>query len=138
MHDAAPGRHDQEEDRSEDRRTCRCTSEGRRKDSVVSDGLLLAFGLHARSSAPAGKTPRRPLVFVAIPEDVSADVKFAARGVEYWGRAPVMVRINGAEFQTALFPKDGIYLRPLKNRVRDSAGIEVDQNLTVALTVGRQ
>ncbi len=79
-----------------------------------------------------------PFFFVAIPENVSADIKFAARGVEYWGQIPVMVRINETEFTTALFPKDGLYLLPLKNVVRDSAGIDVDQILTVALTVARQ
>src|SRR5688500_12794442 len=75
--------------------------------------------------------------FVASPEEESADIKFAANGVEYWGQVPVMVRINGAEFTTALFPKDGRYLLPLKDKVRQSAGIEVDEEVTVALSVGR-
>jgi Domain of unknown function (DUF1905) len=78
-----------------------------------------------------------PYYFVAIPEEESADIKFAAKGIEYWGQVPVMVRINGAEFTTALFPKDGRYLLPLKDKVRQSAGIEVDEEVTVALSVGR-
>jgi hypothetical protein len=78
-----------------------------------------------------------PFYFVAIPEDESADIKFAARGVEYWGQVPVIVRISDTEFTTALFPKDGRYLLPLKDRVRRSAGIDVDQVVTVALSVGR-
>ncbi len=78
-----------------------------------------------------------PYYFVAIPEEESADIKFAAKGIEYWGQVPVMVRINGAEFTTALFPKDGRYLLPLKDKVRRSAGIEVDEEVTVALSVGR-
>jgi hypothetical protein len=78
-----------------------------------------------------------PYYFVAIPEEESADIKFAAKGIEYWGQVPVMVRINGAEFTTALFPKDGRYLLPLKDKVRRSAGIEVDEHVTVALSVGR-
>jgi hypothetical protein len=77
-----------------------------------------------------------PYYFVAIPEEESADIKFAAKGIEYWGQVPVMVRINGAEFTTALFPKDGRYLLPLKDKVRQSAGIEVDEEVTVALSVG--
>jgi hypothetical protein len=77
-----------------------------------------------------------PYYFVAIPEEESADIKFAAKGIEYWGQVPVMVRINGAEFTTALFPKDGHYLLPLKDKVRQSAGIEVDEEVTVALSVG--
>jgi hypothetical protein len=79
-----------------------------------------------------------PYYFVAIPEEDSADIKVAARGVEYWGQVPVVVRIGDTEFTTALFPKDGRYLLPLKDAVRDSAGIEEDQELTVELRVGRQ
>ncbi|HET7356631.1 MAG TPA: DUF1905 domain-containing protein [Nocardioidaceae bacterium] len=79
-----------------------------------------------------------PFYFVAIPEEESADIKFAAKGIEYWGQVPVMVRIGEAEFTTALFPKDGSYLLPLKDAVRKSAGLEVDQVVAVALNVGRQ
>lgn len=78
-----------------------------------------------------------PFYFVAIPEEASVDIKFAAKGVEYWGQVPVVVRISDTEFTTALFPKDGGYLLPLKDAVRRSAGIELHQMLTVALTVRR-
>ena len=79
-----------------------------------------------------------PFYFVAIPEDESADIKFSAKGLEYWGQVPVMVRINDTEFTTALFPRDGRYLLPLKDAVRRSAGIDVDQTVAVALSVGRR
>ncbi|TWP36105.1 DUF1905 domain-containing protein [Leekyejoonella antrihumi] len=78
-----------------------------------------------------------PFYFVAIPEGETADIKLAATGIEYWGQVPVMVRIGGTEFTTALFPKDGSYLLPLKNVVRKSVGIQVDQVVAVALSVGR-
>jgi len=79
-----------------------------------------------------------PYFFLRIPEEESGDIKFAAKGMEYWGQVPVVVRIDGVEFTTALFPKDGRYLIPLKDAVRRAAGIEVDQVLAVALNVGRQ
>jgi hypothetical protein len=79
-----------------------------------------------------------PFFFVAIPEEDSADIKFAAKGVEYWGQVPVAVRIGATEFTTALFPKDGRYLLPVKDAVRRAAGIEVDQVVPVTLSVGRQ
>lgn len=79
-----------------------------------------------------------PFYFVRIPEEESADIKFAAKGLEYWGQVPVVVRIRETEFTTALFPRDGRYLVPLKDVVRRSAGVEVDQVLTVGLSVGRQ
>ena len=78
-----------------------------------------------------------PFYFVRISEEESADIKFAAKGLEYWGQVPVAVHISGIEFGTALFPKDGRYLIPLKDAVRKSAGIEVDQVLTVGLNVRR-
>ena len=76
-----------------------------------------------------------PFYFVAVPEEESVDIKFAAKGVEYWGQVPVMVRIRDTEFATALFPKNGRYLLPLKDMVRKSAGIEVDQVVAVAMSV---
>ena len=78
-----------------------------------------------------------PFYFVAIPDDESEDIKFAAKGVEYWGQVPVIVRISDMEFTTALFPKDGRYLLPLKDAVRTSAGIELDEVLAVELRIGR-
>ena len=82
-----------------------------------------------------------PFYFVAVPEEESADIKFAAKGIEYWGQVPAAVRINGTEFTTALFPKDGRYLIPLKVAVRRAAGIRVEDDdaaLTVALDVVRR
>jgi hypothetical protein len=79
-----------------------------------------------------------PFYFVAIPEEESADIKFAARGIEYWGQVPVTARIKNIEFSTALFPKDGRYLLPLKDAVRRSARIAEDQIVVVELSVGRQ
>ena len=78
-----------------------------------------------------------PFYFVRIPEEESADIKFAAKGMEYWGQVPVVVRISDIEFGTALFPKNGRYLVPLKDVVRKLAGIEVDQVLAIGLNVGR-
>ena len=78
-----------------------------------------------------------PFYFVAIPADESVDIKFAAKGLEYWGQVPVVVRIGEIEFTTALFPRDLRYLLPLRDVVRNSAGIELDQVVAVRLSVGR-
>ncbi len=79
-----------------------------------------------------------PYYFVAIPEDESADIKAAAAGLEYWGQVAVEVRIDGTDFTTALFPKDGRYLLPLKDRVRLALGAEVDDVLAVGLSLRRR
>jgi hypothetical protein len=78
-----------------------------------------------------------PFFFVAIPEEESDEIKVLAKGIEYWGQVPVTVRINNTEFSTALFPKDGRYLLPLKAAVRTSARIAADQIVAVELCVGR-
>ncbi|CUR54908.1 conserved hypothetical protein [metagenome] len=78
-----------------------------------------------------------PFYFLRVPEEESADIKFAAKGMEYWGQVPVVVRVDDTEFTTALFPKDGAYLVPVKNAVRLPLGIEIDQVVEVALRLGR-
>lgn len=78
-----------------------------------------------------------PFYFVRIPEEESADIKFAAKGLEYWGQVPVVVRISDIEFSTALFPKNGRYLIPLKDAVRKVIEVQVDEVLDVGLNVGR-
>jgi hypothetical protein len=79
-----------------------------------------------------------PYYFVAIPADESEDIKVAAQGLEYWGQVPVVARIEDTEFSTALFPKDGRYLLPLKDAVRRAAGVALDDVLNVAMRVGRE
>ncbi|MDP3967432.1 MAG: DUF1905 domain-containing protein [Nocardioides sp.] len=78
-----------------------------------------------------------PFYFLRVSEEDSADIKVAAQGIEYWGQVPVVVRIGEVEFTTALFPKDGCYLVPLKVAVRARAGVEPGQTVVVELSVGR-
>lgn len=78
-----------------------------------------------------------PFYFLRIPEEESADIKFAAKGIEYWGQVPVEARVRETRFETALFPKDGGYLIPLKVSVRTAAGIDLDEVVSVALSLRR-
>jgi hypothetical protein len=64
-----------------------------------------------------------PYLFVAMTPDESEDLKEAARGLIYWGQVPVRVTIGDTEFTTALFPKDGRYLVPVKVAVRRAEAI---------------
>jgi len=79
-----------------------------------------------------------PFVFLEVPEDVSADVKEAARGMEYWGQVAVEARIGETGFRTALFPKDGRYLLPLKAVVRRAEVIDVGQVLEAQMELVRR
>src|SRR3546814_5146621 len=80
---------------------------------------------------------RGPSPFIEIPADQSEDIKFAAKGLEYWGQVPVAVNVVGREFTTALFPKDGRYLLPLKLAVRTPLCLEIGQVVDVALDIRR-
>ena len=64
-----------------------------------------------------------PYLFVAMTPEESEDLKEAARGLIYWGQVPVRVTIGGTEFTTALFPKDGRYLVPVKVAVQRAEAI---------------
>ena len=48
---------------------------------------------------------------------------------------PVSARIGGTSWTTSLFPKDGGYIVPIKDKVRKAEGIEAGNPVTVFLTV---
>jgi hypothetical protein len=79
-----------------------------------------------------------PYLFVAMTPQDSEDLKEEARGLIYWGQVPVHVTIGDSEFTTALFPKDGRYLVPVKVAVQraeaigEGAVVEVVLRLNVA------
>jgi Domain of unknown function (DUF1905) len=74
-----------------------------------------------------------PYFFVVMPESDSAELKELARSLIYWGQVPVHVIIGDTEFNTALYPKDGRYLVPLKDAVRKAEGIDDGDVVAVAL-----
>ncbi len=78
-----------------------------------------------------------PYYFVDVPEDESDDIREAARTVVYWGQVPVRCRIGETEFTTAMYPRDGRYLLPLKDVVRTAEGIGLGDVVEVALSIGR-
>jgi hypothetical protein len=77
-----------------------------------------------------------PYHFVTVPEDESAELQTAAALVTYgWGMIPVAVRIGSTSWTTSLWPKDGGYVVPLKDMVRNAEGLDVGDAVTVLLTV---
>jgi hypothetical protein len=77
-----------------------------------------------------------PYHFVTVPEDESAELQTAAALVTYgWGMIPVAVRIGSTRWTTSLFPKDGGYVVPLKDLVRNAEGLDVGDTVSVLLTV---
>ena len=77
-----------------------------------------------------------PYHFVSVPEDESAELQETAALVTYgWGMIPVEARIGDTRWTTSLFPKNGGYVVPLKDRVRNAEGIDVGDTVTVRLAV---
>ena len=74
-----------------------------------------------------------PYLFVAMTPEESDDLKEAARGLIYWGQVPVCVTIGDTEFTTALFPRDGRYLVPVKVAVQRAEAIEEGAIVEVVL-----
>ena len=77
-----------------------------------------------------------PYYFVTVPEDEAEELQEAAAMVSYgWGMIPVTVRIGETEWTTSLWPKDGTYVVPLKDAIRNAEGIGDGDELPIRLTI---
>jgi hypothetical protein len=77
-----------------------------------------------------------PFFYAPIPDDLIEDVRKAARIATYgWGCVPVEAEVGGVAFTTALFPKDGTYLLPLKVAVRRKTNITAGDAITAEMTI---
>jgi uncharacterized protein DUF1905 len=77
-----------------------------------------------------------PYHFVTVPDEESAALESAAALVSYgWGMIPVEARVGSTTWTTSLFPKNGGYVVPLKDKVRGAEGIAVGDEVTLRLTV---
>ena len=79
-----------------------------------------------------------PYHFVTVPAKECSDLKAISAQVTYgWGMIPVIARIGATEWKTSLFPKDGRYLVPLKDSVRNAEHLGEGDTVTVRLEVRR-
>ena len=77
-----------------------------------------------------------PFHFVTVPDGEAEAIREVSGRVSYgWGVIPVTAWIEDTEWTTSLFPKDGGYLVPLKDRVRSAENIAEDDVVEVVLTV---
>ena len=77
-----------------------------------------------------------PYYFVPVPAEESAAIREVAAMATYgWGVIPVEASIGDVHFETSLFPKDGGYLVPLKDAVRNPQQITVGDEVSVEMTV---
>ena len=77
-----------------------------------------------------------PWFFVTIPANESRDIKAISGMVTYgWGVIPVHVKIGKTEFTTSLFPKDDLYIVPIKASVRKAENLDEGNEVTIHLEV---
>ena len=78
-----------------------------------------------------------PFHFVAVDEVTSDVIHQIAASVTYgWGMIPCECVIGSTTYETALWPKNGGYIIPLKKAVRDRESIAVGDEITVVLRNG--
>ncbi len=75
-----------------------------------------------------------PWYFVTIPEKQSADLKAVSTMLTYgWGVLPVQVQIGATQWKTSLFPKDNLYIVPIKASVRKAESLSEGDTVTVKI-----
>jgi hypothetical protein len=78
-----------------------------------------------------------PFLFVAVPQEESDAIKAVSSSVTYgWGCIPVRARIGATEWKTSLFPKNGLYLVPIKMSVQKAENLDVGDQVAIQLEIG--
>ena len=77
-----------------------------------------------------------PYFYAPLPDDAAAQIRNASKLVSYgWGVIPVEAVVGRVRFTTSLFPRDGTYLLPLKDKVRKPTGITAGDVIHVEMIV---
>lgn len=77
-----------------------------------------------------------PWYFVTIPAPQSNDIKEVSTIVTYgWGVIPVQVQIGETRWQTSLFPKDDLYIVPIKAAIRKAEKLEEGDTVSIQLSI---
>lgn len=75
-----------------------------------------------------------PYFFVAVPEDEASLIESVSAGISYgWGMIPADVTIGATTWYTALWPRQGAYVVPLKDAIRKAEQINLYDVVTVRL-----
>ncbi|MBB5234519.1 DUF1905 domain-containing protein [Deinococcus budaensis] len=79
-----------------------------------------------------------PWYFVTVPAQHGGSLKAASGLVTYgWGMIPVRARVGRTEWKTSLFPKEGLYVLPVRASVRQAEGIGEGDLVTVRMEIGK-
>jgi hypothetical protein len=97
------------------------------------DATLLEFDLSGEIWHWRGPSPYH---FVSVPAGTAAAIRGVAAVVTYgWGMIPVEASIGETTWTTAMFPKDGGYVLPVKDRVRHALGLGPGDLITVHVAI---
>jgi hypothetical protein len=79
-----------------------------------------------------------PFYFVAIDEADSKIIKSVAMEYSYgWGVIYVTVTVAKTTWTTAVIPKDGRYLIPMKEAMRKAVGVELGDVVKMKVKLGK-
>lgn len=77
-----------------------------------------------------------PFFFAAVPEEESSEIKEISNRVTYgWGVIPVTAKVGDTEWTTSLFPKQGLYLVPLKDKIRKAESLSEGDTIRIHLEI---
>jgi hypothetical protein len=77
-----------------------------------------------------------PYHFVWVPDDEAEQIQETAAAVTYgWGMVPVTVTIGETRMTTSLWPKDGRYVVPLKDKLRQAEGLALGDVVELRLSI---
>jgi hypothetical protein len=78
-----------------------------------------------------------PFYFVPVPDQESAELEARSAELSYgWGCIPVTAHLGRTRFTTSLFPKDGLYLLPLKLAVRRAEDLDEGDLVEIRMIAG--
>jgi Domain of unknown function (DUF1905) len=77
-----------------------------------------------------------PFHFVTVPDDACREIHAMSSALTYgWGMIPATIRIGDTTWTTALWPKDGRYIVPIKDAVRRAEGLALGDTASVWVAV---
>ncbi len=66
-----------------------------------------------------------PFFFLPTPAKQSKEIRAVSNRLTYgWGCIPVTARIGETEWTTALIPREGAYMVPIKKVIREKLGLD--------------
>jgi hypothetical protein len=96
-------------------------------------GSLVPFSFEAEVIYWRGPSP---FFFAPVPPGCVEEIRRVSKFVTYgWGMIPVEATIGDVAFYTALFPKDEIYLLPLKADVRRKTRTTAGDVVSIVMTI---